>query len=101
MYGLGQYEEAIAVYDQGLQIDPNNEALLEAKQQTIQRSQQSATNNTNSDSAGGGLFGPETMAKLAMNPNTRKLLQDPSFMQVLKEMQQNPSAIGKNTNESE
>ncbi|GJQ15201.1 hypothetical protein GpartN1_g6992.t1 [Galdieria partita] len=85
LYGLGEYEEAIAAYEQGLQIEPQNEALWEAKRQVMNRSH----NNTSS------LFGPETMARLAMNPNTRKLLQDPSFMQMMKEMQQNPSAIGK------
>lgn len=88
MYGLGRYEEAVAAYEQGLQIEPNNEALLQGKQQAMNQSSSHSTTSR-------GLFGPETMAQLAMNPTTRKLLQDPSFMQILKEMQQNPSAIGK------
>jgi stress-induced-phosphoprotein 1 len=88
LYGLGRYEEAVAAYEQGLQIEPNNEALLQGKQQAMNQSSSHSTTSR-------GLFGPETMAQLAMNPTTRKLLQDPSFMQILKEMQQNPSAIGK------
>eukprot|EP00871_Galdieria_phlegrea_P001519 jgi/Galph1/2368/GphlegSOOS_G1041.1 len=89
LYGLGQLEQAIAAYDQGLSFDPNNQALLEGKQEVLNKM------NNQSSGGGSGIFGPETMAKLAMNPNTRKLLQDPSFMAILKEMQQNPSAIGK------
>ena len=43
----------------------------------------------------GGMFGPEFMAKLHMNPQTRPLLSQPDFMVMLHEMGSNPQNMTK------
>lgn len=41
------------------------------------------------------MFGPEFMAKLHMNPQTRPLLSQPDFMAMLQDMGNNPSNMTK------
>ena len=41
------------------------------------------------------MFGPEFMAKLHMNPQTRPLLSQPDFMAMLQDMGSNPSNMSK------
>ena len=41
------------------------------------------------------MFGPEFMAKLHMNPQTRSLLSQPDFVAMLKDMGSNPSNMTK------
>ena len=41
------------------------------------------------------MFGPEFMAKLHMNPQTRPLLSQPDFMAMLQDMGNNPANMSK------
>ena len=41
------------------------------------------------------MFGPEFMAKLHMNPQTRPLLSQPDFMTMLQDMGNNPANMSK------
>lgn len=67
----------------GLELDPSNAQLKEG----LEAAQKGP------EPKGGGLFGPEFMAKLAMDPTTRGYLQQPDFMQMLRLMQQNPQMM--------
>ena len=68
----------------GLEIDPSNAQLKEGLE---------AAQKGPEPAKGDGLFGPQFMAKLAMDPTTRGYLQQPDFMQMLRMMQQNPSLM--------
>lgn len=46
-----------------------------------------------SGGAGTSLFGPQFMAKLAMNPETRPYLEQPDFKQMLAMVGQNPQMM--------
>lgn len=71
-------QEAKAVYEKALEIDPNN---AEAKQ-GIHHCSQSLRN-----------LKPEDRAKLAMNdPEIQQILQDPSMQVILEQMQKDPAA---------
>ena len=67
----------------GLELDPSNAQLKEG----LESAQKAPEPRDN------GLFGPQFMAKLAMDPTTRGYLQQPDFMQMLRLMQQNPSMM--------
>ena len=73
----------------GLTFDPQNAALQsglkEAKQAQFKPQR----------GAPGNMFGPEFMAKLHMNPQTRPLLSQPDFMAMLQDMGSNPSNMSK------
>ena len=75
-----------------LQLDPQNQAT---KQQLEEAMAGRASSRSPAGGAGGlgGLFGPDFMAKLATNPQTRSYLADPSFMQLLQSIQSNPQNL--------
>jgi stress-induced-phosphoprotein 1 len=79
---LKEYHKALAEYDKGLFLEPNNEECLEGKQKTQQAVYQSPPD--------------EERAKKAMDdPEIRAILSDPRIQQVLKEVKENPSgAVG-------
>ena len=73
----------------GLSCDPQNAALqsgLKEAKQAQSKPQRGAPGN---------MFGPEFMAKLHMNPQTRPLLSQPDFMAMLQDMGSNPSNMTK------
>lgn len=73
----------------GLTHDPQNAALkqsLNEVKQAQSRPQRGAPGN---------MFGPEFMAKLHMNPQTRPLLSQPDFMAMLQDMGNNPANMSK------
>ena len=43
----------------------------------------------------GGLFGPDFLGKLALNPQTRHLMQQPDFLAMLQDLGRNPNNMSK------
>ena len=66
----------------GLKQDPSNQQLKEGLEQA-----------SSAGGKGDGLFGPQFMAKLAMDPSTRGYLSQPDFMQMLQLLQKNPGMM--------
>ena len=112
MHGLGDLIGALDAYEEGLKVDPNNaqnKKGLDAVKQAIDleaKEGESEYSNYNrhqsniladgvkGDPTGslGGMFNdPQLYQKLAANPKTSKFLVDPSFMQKLRQIQQNPN----------
>jgi len=84
-------------FDEALKLDPNNSQAksgLAAVKRAIEA-------EAKEDGMGGfdGGFGkmfndPQMLQKLAANPKTSKFMADPSFMQQLQKIRQNPNDIG-------
>eukprot|EP00879_Flechtneria_rotunda_P031404 GHRR01034307.1.p1 GENE.GHRR01034307.1~~GHRR01034307.1.p1 ORF type:complete len:119 (-),score=30.31 GHRR01034307.1:353-709(-) len=70
----------------GLHIDPNNQQMKTALNDAL-----SAKNRP---AAGGGLFGPDAMLRLAMDPRTRDMLEDQEFQGMLRAIGSNPQLLG-------
>lgn len=86
--GLQEFDEAIKAFEKGLTYDSQNAPLqsgLKEAKQAQSRPRGGAPNGA------GGLFGPDFIAKLHMNPQTRHLLSQPDFMAMLKDLGNNPS----------
>jgi stress-induced-phosphoprotein 1 len=81
-----------------LKLDPANaqaKSGLEAVKRAIE--QEAREDGVGGDAAGGlgNLFNdPQLIQKLAANPKTANLLADPSFMQKLQNLKNNPNAVG-------
>ncbi|PPQ66295.1 hypothetical protein CVT26_010979 [Gymnopilus dilepis] len=87
LHGARRYDEAIAAYEEGLKLE-DSPALRKGLQEV-----QDAKAHSNADEplGLGKMFSdPNMFAKLAGNPRTAKYLADPSFMQKLQLLQQNP-----------
>lgn len=85
-YGLEDWEQAIAAYEDGLRVDSANAALQSALSDAI-----SAKNR--SQAGGSQLFGPDAMARLALDPRGRLLLEDSDFMARLKMVAAHPEML--------
>lgn len=70
----------------GLRVDSKNQALQSGLSDAL-----SAKNRGSARS--GGLFGPEQMARLAMDPRGRPLIEDAEFMAKLKMVAQHPDFL--------
>lgn len=97
-HGLKQYEEAVAAYKKGLDVDPNNETLKSglADAQSAQAAAASASSSRTRGPPGnlfGDAFGPNMWAKLAADPATRLYMQQPDFVNMMNDLQRNPSNL--------
>lgn len=94
--GLRLWKEAGQAFEDGLQLDPSNEALKAGMQASAREAARTAGPAARAAGpAGSSPFGgPDFLAKLAMNPETREYLSDPSFMQMMASIQTNPQNMG-------
>ncbi|KQK00531.1 hsp70-Hsp90 organizing protein [Brachypodium distachyon] len=92
--GLGDAASAVAAYEKGLALDPSNEGLkaglADAKKATAAPPRRSPSG---ADAIGQMFQGPELWSKIASDPATRAYLEQPDFMQMLREVQRNPSSL--------
>lgn len=66
---LGRYEEAIAAYEEGLKLEPNNEQLASGLAEVKKQSK---------------IQEERIIQKLSQNPKTREWLKDPDYIQLAK-----------------
>ncbi|CAN1174555.1 Hsp70-Hsp90 organizing protein 2 [Linum perenne] len=92
--GLSQFQDAIAAFKKGLELDPNNEALKSglADAQAASSSRSRAAPQA-PNPFGDAFSGPEMWAKLTADSSTRVFLQQPDFVNMMKEIQKNPSNL--------
>jgi stress-induced-phosphoprotein 1 len=85
--GLGQFQEAIQAFEEGLKMDPNNSLLLKGLKE--------AEDAMSSSTMGGlgNLFGPDLLGKIAANPKCAPYLAQPDFMAKIMAIQANPSSM--------
>jgi stress-induced-phosphoprotein 1 len=89
LHGRGNFDMAIVSYNQGLKIEPNNEALKAGL-----KAAQDAEENSGADPFG-HYFGPDCWAKLTTNRATQRFMQDEDFVAKIREIQSNPAALDK------
>lgn len=81
---LGRKDEAAKAYEEGLLYDPNNQLLLDGLKEVKQ---------FRSSFGGGNMFPTEGFLKLAQDPRTKDLINDPQFMNLLMECQKDPQKL--------
>jgi stress-induced-phosphoprotein 1 len=102
LHALKRYNDSMAAYAQGLSKFPDDAALKKGLQD-VQREKENPYGTSASGAgkpaagaagAGGmGLFGPEMMQQMAMDPRLRPYLNDESIMAKIKLAQNNPSML--------
>lgn len=79
LHALRRYDDAIAAYEAGLAVDPEDAGLKNGLAE-VSRVKQSANAGAGAGGGMGGLFGPQMLAKLAGHPKFGPKLGDPAFM---------------------
>lgn len=91
--GLHHYDDAVSAYKKGLEIDPNNEGLKSGLAD-VQSAQARSRGPAAPPSPFGDAFsGPEMWTKLTADASTRGYLQQPDFVNMMKDIQKNPSNL--------
>lgn len=88
LHALRRYEDAIKAYKEGLEIAPSDSGLLSGLKEV-----EKAMESSQSPPPGGGLFGPQMLAKLAGHPKFGPKLGDPAFVRKLQMAQSNPQLL--------
>lgn len=92
LQALGKYDEAIAAFNAGLKVDGNS-AMLQSGLKAATEAKTRAEQQSRSP------FGPQMLARLALNPKFREYMNDPSYMAQLQMLQSNPQALGSMQND--
>ncbi|TVU15056.1 hypothetical protein EJB05_38558 [Eragrostis curvula] len=91
--GLGDHAKAVEAYEKGLALEPSNEALKSGLAQARQAQASPRRPPSGADAIGKVFQGPELWSRIASDPTTRGYLDQPDFMQMLREVQRNPSSL--------
>ncbi|KAL3910667.1 MAG: hypothetical protein SGILL_007603 [Bacillariaceae sp.] len=94
LHALKRYNDSIAAYKEGLEKFPADAGLKKGMEDvTREKDMPPGSGMGAGGGAPGGLFGPEMMAQLAMDPRMRPYLSDPNVMAKIKMVQQNPQLM--------
>lgn len=91
--GLNQFQEAVAAYNKGLEIDPSNDALKSGLADAQSAASRSRAAPSAPNPFGEAFKGPEMWTKLTADPSTRGFLQQPDYVNMMQEIQRNPSNL--------
>jgi len=107
LHGLGKYEEAVEALEDGLRRDPQSAQLQSALSEAVSARNRAAAGGGDGGGMGGGmgdggdgggglgsLFGSDGLARLALDPRTRDLADDPGFRASLARVRADPSSLG-------
>jgi stress-induced-phosphoprotein 1 len=95
LHSLKRYNDSIAAYEAGLEKFPGDPGLTKGLGDVNREKEDPFGTASTSRSGGGagGLFGPQMMAQMALNPRLRPYLSDPDVMGKIKMVQQNPNML--------
>lgn len=90
LHSLKRLNDAISAYEEGLAKFPTDAGLKKGLEE-VQRDKNGG--GPPGGVALGGLFGPEMMAQMAMDPRMRKYLNDDDVMKKIQLVQKNPNML--------
>jgi len=99
LHNLKRYNDSIAAYETGLDEVPGDKGCVSGLE-AVTKAKDGPAFSTASPGGGmsmpgmGSLFGPDMMAKIALNPKLRPYLNDPEFMTKLQTLQKDPNQLG-------
>jgi stress-induced-phosphoprotein 1 len=91
LHALKRYNDSISAYEEGLKKFPDDAALKKGLED-VKRDKDGPPPGAGGGLPG-GLFSPQMMARLAMDPRTRPMLNDPDLMAKVQMIQKNPNLL--------
>jgi len=95
LHALKRYNDSIAAYKQGLEKFPSDAGLKSGLDSVTNEKDGGGRGGMGGGggSPGAGIFGPQMMAQMAMDPKLRPYLNDPEVMNKIKLCQTNPNLL--------
>lgn len=97
LHALKRYNDSIQAYESGLEKCGEEKGLRSGLDAVKKEKEGGGVGGGGQGGSGGGglggLFGPEVMAKIALDPKLRSYMADPDFMVKLNTLQKDPNAI--------
>jgi stress-induced-phosphoprotein 1 len=93
LHALKRYNDSIAAYQQGLEKFPTDAGLQQGLADVEREKENPYGAARGGGGAAGGLFSPQMMAQMALNPRLRPFLADAQIMAKIKMVQQNPNLL--------
>jgi len=93
LHGLKRYNDSVAAYEEGLAKFPNDKGLTTGLEEV--KKERDAPRGGAGGSPMSSLFGPELLARIAMDPRLRHYLNDAEFMEKIKSLQNDPNSLPK------
>lgn len=92
LYGLKRFGDAVTAYEEGLSFDAANEQL----KQGLSDARTAAESSPLPPNAWGQIFSnPAFLARLAIDPRTRPLMNQPDFVSMVRDVSTNPRSLEK------
>lgn len=91
LHALKRYNDSIKAYQDGLDKFPDDKGLMQGLEAAKKARDGPATSATSSGLS--GLFGPEMMAKIALDPKLRGYMKDEDFMRKITMLQKDPNQL--------
>ncbi len=91
LHHLKRYNDSIAAYKDGLEKFPTDAGLKKGLEDVTR--EKDAPPSGAGGAPAGGLFGPQMLAQMAMDPRFKQYLEDPSIMSKIQMVQQNPNLM--------
>ncbi|XP_013422191.1 stress-induced-phosphoprotein 1-like [Lingula anatina] len=92
---MSRHQEAKMAFEQALKLDPDNKQLKQA----VEDEGRFLTGPAGSEPVMNPFADPNLFQKLIAEPRTRELMKDTDFVNAMKDLQQNPGALGKYHND--
>jgi stress-induced-phosphoprotein 1 len=92
LHALKRYNDSIKAYQEGLDKFPDDKGLMQGLE-SAKRARDGGGGMSSSSSGMSGLFGPELMAKIALDPKLRGYMKDEDFMKKLATLQRDPNQL--------
>ena len=92
LHALKRYNDSISAYNEGLAKFPQDAGLKKGLEDVTREKDNPMGASSGGDPAG-GLFSPQMMAQMALDPRMRPYLNDPDIMGKIKMVQANPNLL--------
>ncbi|XP_064602093.1 stress-induced-phosphoprotein 1-like [Liolophura sinensis] len=86
LFGLNRYEEAVLAYQATLDLEPNNRQAKEM----MAEAQAKLTGPAGSQPINNPFMMPDLWEKLEKNPQTRELMKQPDYRELVEDLRRNP-----------
>ncbi|KAI3656961.1 hypothetical protein MP638_004192 [Amoeboaphelidium occidentale] len=93
LFGLGKFDDAVASYEKGLQLDPNNAALKKGLEDALSARASGGAGPGGMGNLFGNMFSGDLLAKVAASPQLAPFLTQRDYVEKLQEIQKNPDSM--------